>query len=75
MGSNGISSRAVIHKGSLRHVERTSAAGHTFRVHDENGAHQKNALVWFGGKEYSADEDGNILVPFSTSPGRKKAST
>ena len=70
---NGISSRAVIHKGSLRHVERTSAAGHLFRVYDDAGMHQKTAALWFGGREYAADDNGDILLPFSTSPARKQA--
>jgi len=68
---NGISSRAVIHKGSLRHVEWTSAAGQVFRIYDENGTHQEDALVWFGGREYTADNRGDILIPFSTDPGNK----
>lgn len=69
---NGISSRAVIHKGGLRIVERTSAAGQLVRVYDEAGQHIENASAWFGGREYQADDRGEILVPFSTSPGQKK---
>ncbi|MFN7588113.1 MAG: hypothetical protein ACK5UQ_06345, partial [Planctomycetota bacterium] len=69
---NGISSRAVIHKGELRLVEQTGAAGHVLRVHDESGVHRKDALVWFGGREYRADERGEIVLPFSTAPGAKK---
>lgn len=69
---NGISSRAVVHKGSLRIVERTSAAGQLVRVYDETGAHVENASAWFGSREYKADDRGEILVPFTTSPGQKK---
>ncbi|HEX5053366.1 MAG TPA: hypothetical protein VFZ65_16435, partial [Planctomycetota bacterium] len=69
---NGISSRAVIHKGSLRHVERTTAAGQVFRVYDEAGVHQRDAMLWLGGREYTADKDGEILVPFSTDPSTRK---
>jgi hypothetical protein len=68
---NGISSRAVIHKGGLRCVERTSAAGQLFRVYDEAGVHQKGAALWFGGREYLADAGGEILLPFSTAPGSR----
>jgi len=68
---NGISSRAVIHKGWLRHVERTTAAGQVFRIYDEAGVHQKDATAWFGGREYAADKDGEILLPFSTAEGEK----
>jgi len=69
---NGISSRAVIHKGSLRLVERSAAAGQVVRVYDEAGVFQKDASAWFGGREYTADEQGEILVPFSTEPGARK---
>ncbi len=68
---NGISSRAVIHKGGLRYVERTAAAGQLFRIYDEAGRHLKDAAVWFGGREYGADANGEILLPFSTAPGSK----
>jgi len=69
---NGISSRAVIHKGALRMVERTGAAGHVVRVYDERGRHVRGATAHFGGVEYPADEQGDILLPFSTDPGEKK---
>jgi hypothetical protein len=68
---NGISSRAVIHKGSLRVAERTSAGGHLVRVHDESGAALPGASVWFGGREYGPNERGEVLLPFSTDPGAK----
>lgn len=66
---NGTSSRAVIHKGHLRHAERTSAAGHVFTVFDEAGTLLRDASLWFGGRETRADERGEILLPFSTAPG------
>ncbi|MCK5942428.1 MAG: hypothetical protein KAI24_10695, partial [Planctomycetes bacterium] len=69
---NGISSRAVIHKGELRMVERTAAAGQLVRIYDESGTHLPNATAWFGGREYLPDDRGEILVPFSTSPGEKQ---
>ena len=69
---NGISSRAVIHKGGLHMVDRTSAAGQLVRVYDEQGRHQPDAIAWFGGREYTADDRGDILIPFSTDPGTKK---
>jgi hypothetical protein len=70
---NGMSSRAVLHKGDLRAVERTAAAGQCFRVFDEAGAHLKDASIWFGGREYLADDAGEILLPFSTDPSQRKA--
>lgn len=68
----GISSRAVLHKGELRMVERTSAAGQLVRVYDERGVHQPDAVAWFGGREYAADDRGDVLIPFSTDPGEKQ---
>ena len=66
---NGISSRAVIRKGGLRAVDRPNAGGHAVRVYDERGRHQKEAVIWFGGREYTANADGEIQLPFSTDPG------
>ncbi|MBL8748225.1 MAG: hypothetical protein JNK78_03630, partial [Planctomycetes bacterium] len=69
---NGTSSRAVVHKGWLRHAERAGAAGHVFRVYDEAGSLQKTANLWFGGREYGADANGEIVLPFTTEPGVHK---
>jgi hypothetical protein len=69
---NGISSRAVVHKGNLRCAERSSAAGQLFRVYDETGQHLRDAALWFAGVEYQADARGEILLPFSTAPGNKQ---
>jgi hypothetical protein len=69
---NGISSRAVVHKGSLHAIERASAAGHIVRVYDEAGVHQPTASVWFGGREYPPDARGEIALPFTTEPGEKQ---
>ena len=69
---NGIASRAVIRKGELRMVERTTAAGHAVRIYDERGRHVPDATAWFGGREYQPDDEGDILVPFTTQPGNKQ---
>ncbi|MCC7398870.1 MAG: hypothetical protein IT455_17520, partial [Planctomycetes bacterium] len=69
---NGISSRAVIQKGSLRLAERTAAAGQVVRVYDQDGRHRPQATAWLGGRDYAADAAGDILIPFSTAPGEKK---
>lgn len=69
---NGISSRAVIYKGDLRMVERTSAAGQIVRAYDEAGNHLDDAIAWYGGREYTANQQGEILVPFSSDPGNKQ---
>lgn len=66
---NGLSSRAVIHKGKLQLHERNSAAGHLLQVTDESGRWLKDASVWFGDREYEADQDGEVLIPYGTAPG------
>lgn len=66
----GISSRALVHKGRLRCLERVGSAGHVFTILDEDRQPVPDATLWLGGREYRPGEDGAIRVPFSTSPGR-----
>ncbi len=83
---NGRSSRALIRKGRWRHLVRTSTAGQIFTVLDDNGKPVKDASVWLAGHEYTpnlvapkkfsdeqqpTEKTGEILVPFSTNPGRQ----
>ena len=68
---NGKSSRVLVRKGKLRHLVRTSIAGHVFTVMDGDNKHLKDATVWLAGHEYKPDAEGRITVPFSTSPGRQ----
>lgn len=68
---NGLSSRAVIHKGQLQYTERQGAAGHVFTVRDEAGNPLADAAIWFGGKRYSGDARGEIALPYSTKPGTR----
>jgi hypothetical protein len=68
---NGQSSRALIRKGRLRQLVRTTPAGHAFTILDENNEQVKDATLWLSGHSYSAGEDGIIHVPFSTNPGRQ----
>jgi hypothetical protein len=82
---NGISSRAVIHKGRLRHAMRIGAAGHVITVVDAPGElgdagqsdpatgpvqPRRDARVWLGDREYLPDGRGAVVVPFATSPAR-----
>lgn len=67
---NGMSSRAVVHKGRLRHAMRVGAAGHVIAIFDEVGRPRRDARAWIGDREYVPDERGAIVVPFSTNPGR-----
>ncbi|HNX33654.1 MAG TPA: hypothetical protein PKM57_03440 [Kiritimatiellia bacterium] len=65
---NGKSSRALVQKGRLNVVQEVTAAGHAFTVLDENGKRVTDASGWLGGREFAAEKDGRILVPFSTAP-------
>ena len=66
---NGMSSRAVVHKGRLRYAARIGAAGHAVTVLDEHGKPRPGARAWIGDREYIADERGGFTVPFSTVGG------
>lgn len=68
---NGKASRALIRKGRLTAVVRTGAAGQTFTVLDESNKKLKDATLWLGGREFTPEENGDIVVPFSASPGRQ----
>jgi len=68
----GISSRAVVHKGSLRAVGRLTAAGHAFAVFDEAGVRVRDAVGWYGGRELAADARGEIHLPFTSEEAPRK---
>ncbi|MEZ6036366.1 MAG: hypothetical protein R3F29_02715 [Planctomycetota bacterium] len=61
----GLRSRAVIQKGRLDHVARIGAAGHALTVLDERGEVVRDATAWCAGREYTADADGEIVIPFA----------
>lgn len=65
---NGRSSRAVIRKGKLRKVSVPGPSGHEFTVLSERNEQLKNATVWLSGQEYLPDQDGRIIVPYSSTP-------
>jgi hypothetical protein len=65
---NGISSRALIVKGLLLYTQRIGSAGHVFTVWDERGRKIPDAAIWLAGREFTADKDGEIAIPFSTDP-------
>lgn len=69
---NGINSRAVIHKGGLRYVERLTDAGHMFRILDERNQPVPDATIWLDGHEYAAIDGGEIPVPYSSRPQRQQ---
>ena len=65
---NGKSSRALVRKGKLHFLLRTSVAGQVFTVFDEQNQLQPKATLWLSGKLYAPDKDGTITVPFSNKP-------
>ena len=70
---NGKSSRALIRKGKLTALVRTSIAGQVLTVLDESNQIVTDATLWMAGREYTSDDDGKITVPFSTKPGDQTA--
>ena len=69
MIGNGKSSRALIRKGCLRYLERLGAAGHVLTVLDEDDAPAPDATLWLGGREHRPNDDGKVVVPFSSRAG------
>ena len=68
---NGKASRALIHKGKLQFLVRTSVAGQIFTVLDEQNKPAPEATLWLSGTLYTPDKDGTIATPFSNTPGRQ----
>jgi len=68
---NGRASRAVIRRGRLQPLVRTSTAGHVVTVLDESNKKVPDAALWLAGHQFAAEKDGTITVPFSTRPGRQ----
>src|SRR6185436_21144215 len=59
-------------KGRLVLQERIGSAGHVFRVLDETGALHADAVLSFEGRRFTADEHGDIVLPFTANPGAKQ---
>ncbi|MFT3695448.1 MAG: hypothetical protein QM831_20100 [Kofleriaceae bacterium] len=62
---NGMSSRALIHKGRLRYATRVGAAGTVVSVLDEQARPLPGARAWINEREYVADERGTFAIPFA----------
>ncbi|HPT48456.1 MAG TPA: hypothetical protein PLM07_21435, partial [Candidatus Rifleibacterium sp.] len=69
---NGTSSRAMLRRGQLSFVQRPGSAGHVFTIFDEDGQQVKDAKIQLAGSEYQANPSGQILVPYTTSPGNRQ---
>lgn len=68
---SGKSSRMLVRKGELKHLVETTPAGQVFRVFDESRKPLSDASIWIAGNQYSPDEKGRILVPFSNQPKKE----
>lgn len=69
----GKSSRAVIRKGALGVLSKTTSKGHLVTVLDENNAPVKGASLWLEGSHYDCDAQGRAMLPFTNNPGIKSA--
>jgi len=67
----GKSSRALIRKGSLRHLVQHTSAGTLVSVFDENMKPLENPYVQLGSRRFDPIEGGGVLIPFSTQPGEQ----
>ncbi len=65
---NGKSSRALVQKGRLDVLQDVTAAGHAFTALDERGRQVPGVEAWLGGRLFTADKNGRVIVPFSTAP-------
>ncbi|MGI9516927.1 MAG: hypothetical protein ACR2NP_07785, partial [Pirellulaceae bacterium] len=68
---NGKSSRALVRKGQLQFLLDTTIAGQQFTVIDENRQPVPEATLWIAGRDFTPDDNGRIVVPFSAQPGRE----
>ena len=71
--SGGKSSRALVRKGRLQLLNQVTAAGHALTILNSNLDQLVDASVWVDGRRFEADENGLIMLPFSTQPGMRAA--
>ncbi len=69
---NGMSSRALVRKGRLQYLARTTGAGTLVTVLDQDNNPAKDPAVWFGGRKYTPNDKGLISLPFSNQPGNQR---
>ena len=67
----GRSSRALIRKGGLHYLSRLGVAGTVLSIFDESDQPVRDASIWLAGREYRADKNGGITIPFSTRPDNR----
>lgn len=62
----GVASRAIVRKGRLDLIERVGPNGHVFAVFDGERQQVMDAVLRFGERDFTANEQGYIRVPFTT---------
>ena len=65
----GVSSRALLHVGHLETISQAVDGGQAVMVLNESGDHVKTASLWMDGREFTPNDHGVILLPFSENPG------
>jgi len=72
---NGVSARAVIKKGSLSLIHRSTIAGHMAYIIDDDRkiCKGKRTGIWFNKKFYESDEKtGHMFIPYAKSQQTSK---
>ena len=64
---NGMSARAVIKKGSLSLIHKSTIAGHQATILDDDRqvCKGKGTGLWIDNKFFAAKQDGSIFIPYS----------
>ncbi len=59
----GVRARAMIRRGSIDYVGSSGSSGMVFTIIDENRTPIPAATMWVGSREFTADDQGRILIP------------
>jgi hypothetical protein len=59
----GVRARALIRRGELHHVGSASADGMTWTIIDEHRKPVPSAVMIVGGREFTADDEGRVVLP------------
>lgn len=60
----GVTSRALIIKGTLQHHATVTSRGNQVAVFDDQGVPVPGAVVWLDGHRFEADPSGAVVLPF-----------
>jgi len=70
---NGVSSRALLYVGHLEAISQVTPAGLAVLVLNDAGETVKDAAVWIDEREFTANDKGLVLLPFTDTPGTRFA--